>query len=132
MSPDTGDRRTWLAILFSIALPGAGHLYVRAWLRALPWLVLDFALAVWIIAVVPIPTTLSVEAILEASRAIPLQIRIAKISMAVVAALDVYLIVRTDAIDPVGSSGLTCPSCGKDLDDFEDIEFCPWCAERLE
>jgi len=78
------------------------------------------------------PTTLSIDAILEASRAVPMQIRIANLSMTFVAALDVYLIVRTTAVDAVGTDGSACPSCGKDLEEFDDIEFCPWCAERLE
>lgn len=131
MTPDSGRFRTLVAVLLTLLVPGLGHLYVRAYYRAIPWFVLVVAVTAWIATVVPAPETVSVASLVEMSQAIPIEAQIVSTSMTLVAALDVSLIVRME--DPTtGEDATRCPSCGKSLEAFEDLDFCPWCTERLE
>ncbi|MFW6436261.1 MAG: DUF7575 domain-containing protein [Halococcoides sp.] len=131
MTPDSGRFRAWIAVFLTLFFPGLGHLYVRAYYRAVPWIVLDIAVTAWIATTVSLPETLSVEALVEISQSVPMEAQIVSTSMTLVAALDVYLIVRMEQ-GTAGEDATRCPSCGKDIEEFEDLDFCPWCTDRLE
>lgn len=127
-------RRIVVAGVLSLLVPGAGHAYLRAWIRAVAW----FSIAVATAAlVVPEATqgTLqagSLESVIQQSINMPAQVHVAVFVISVLSAIDTtILVVRADRRTATleGEAG-TCPNCGGDLD--KDIAFCPWCSTRLD
>lgn len=124
-------KRAAFAGLLSVVYPGLGHLYLRAWIRAIGW----FGIALFTASmVVPEQTiqsvdTLDMGVILEAARGLP---RDAVLTILFVRALNVadatLLGLRTRRRGE-GEASPTCPECGGELD--EDIDFCPWCTQVL-
>lgn len=131
------QKRPWLAALLALVYPGLGHLYLRAWLRALLWFGLIMSAVVVLVpdlssagAGGPMATA---EAAWDATRALPLRTQALLTGMMVLEAFDAFVLARRtgtaergDDADAVG----TCPNCGRELD--EDLDFCPWCSTRLE
>lgn len=133
-------KRPWLAAVLSLLHPGIGHLYLREWLRAVLWFTLIVTASVALLPAAATPATLSVEAVLAASRAVPTYVAVTMLSLTVFSMLDAYVMATRHnqlADRPTAGSGQAaattprCPSCGHDLDDPE-IGFCPWCAAEFE
>ncbi|MFC7235722.1 DUF7575 domain-containing protein [Halosegnis marinus] len=126
------DRRAWLAAGFSFLQPGLGHLYLRAYRRAVTWFLVWAAVTA---ALVDLPTP---EPTLSGLVAAATQLFAALggldlIPSLVISAVTAFAMVdafrlaearmRTDDDTP------RCPSCGKELDG--DLDFCPWCTADL-
>ncbi|MEF8773901.1 MAG: zinc ribbon domain-containing protein [Halobacteriales archaeon] len=132
----TGARRKrpWLAALLALLYPGLGHLYVRAWLRALLWFGLIMSAVVVLVPDVSAGggPMAAAEAAWDATQALPMRTQALLSGMVILEAFDAFVLARrtrpaeAEETDPAG----TCPNCGRDLD--EDLDFCPWCSTRLE
>lgn len=136
------EKRPWLAALLSILFPGLGHAYLRAWARALLWVVLLTAATVVMIPPSIAPSAFTVEAFMNAYAEIPTSVSLVVFALTVLCAVDAYRLAQehntravTSAANvdiPSGGSDSAvrkCPNCGKELD--EDIDFCPWCTFEL-
>ncbi|MEF8882352.1 MAG: zinc ribbon domain-containing protein [Halapricum sp.] len=127
------QKRPWLAAVLSLLYPGVGHVYLREWFRAMLWFGLVFAASFVLVPDGAVPETLSVSAMLEASRAIPLYNTLALLSLTVFSMIDAYTLAKRRSVEltrPDDTPVRKCPSCGHTLDD-DDLDFCPWCAEPL-
>lgn len=128
MELNHGRRTT--AVFLSILYPGLGHAYVRSWRRALCWYLGGFGLL--LVAspelLAAVFGTQGVEALLEASRQIPVETLVAVvISVRVLGTADVWLLLTRRA----RSDGKAhCESCARESD--PDIDFCPWCLDAAE
>ena len=147
MTPENGtsesEKRPWFAALLSILFPGLGHAYLRAWARALVWVLLLTAATVVMIPPEIAPASFTVEAFMDAYAQIPTYVSLAVFALTVLCALDAYRMAQaqnrrvvtppTDEVDipgpETGGDVGTCPNCGKELD--EDLDFCPWCSFEL-
>lgn len=149
-------RRPWLAALLAVIYPGAGHLYLRAWIRAFAW----FALALLVATVIiPEPVLQAGEeggfsAFYDAFIQLDPQTILPLFIVNALNVLDAYLTARrmndrstgsgllsrtglgNDAqngdevpSDTVVEQGGDCPNCGRELD--AELDFCPWCTTRL-
>jgi len=140
MSRNRGVKRSWftrrslVASILALIYPGLGHLYLRAWLRAIAWFVVALVAAAM---VMPESAYAAYEAngfsgVMEVSRNLPMEAVLSMTVVRVLNALDAYLTgLRSKASETAEESPTnTCPECGKELD--EDIDFCPWCSTRLE
>ncbi len=126
-------RRSLVAAVLALVYPGLGHLYLRAWLRAIAWFVVALIAAAM---VMPESAYAAYEAngfsgLLDASRNLPMEAILSMTVVRVLNALDAYLtgLQQTVTKEPTADAA-TCPECGKELD--EDLDFCPWCTTRLE
>lgn len=149
-------RRPWLAALLAVIYPGAGHLYLRAWIRAFAW----FGLAL-LVATVIIPESVlqageqgGFSAFYDAFIELQPQTILPLFIVNVLNVLDAYLTARRmnssstengllsrtglrndadqadeDPSETVVEPGGDCPNCGRELD--ADLDFCPWCTTRL-
>jgi hypothetical protein len=127
-------RRSLVASILALIYPGLGHVYLRAWLRAIAWFVVALIAAAM---VMPESAYAAYEAngfsgLLEVSQNLPMDVLLSMTVIRVLNALDAYLTglqtVAKEAAEPDAAN--TCPECGKELD--EDLDFCPWCTTRLE
>lgn len=126
-------RRSLIASVLALIYPGLGHVYLRAWLRAVAWfLVALFAAAM----VMPESAYAAYEAngfsgLVEVSRNLPMEALLSMTVVRVLNAMDAYLtgLQRSSTEGAGESEAATCPECGKELD--EDLDFCPWCSARL-
>jgi uncharacterized paraquat-inducible protein A len=132
----TRQKRPWLAVLLAVIYPGLGHVYLRKWGRALLWFVLVVASSTFLIPDGAVPASLSVGALVDAAEAIPVEVSVLVLSLSFMSVLDAYwLATRVNerarpTVDDRGEVQVeNCPNCGKELD--EDLEFCPWCSERI-
>jgi hypothetical protein len=136
-------KRPWLAALLAFLYPGLGHVYLRAWLRALAWFLLAMLTAALVVppSVIQAMETGGWEALLTATESLPPEALVPLFAVRGLNILDAYLLARrsnapqADASGPdagagAGASPETCPNCGRDLD--EDLDFCPWCTYRLD
>lgn len=138
MNDSTSDgghsrKRPWLALLLTVLVPGLGHVYLKLWLRALLWLALYVTATAFVLPDGATPETLSLEAFLAASEAVPLEAALVVLGISVICLLDVYMMTShiNDRVRAVGGeSPGSCPNCGKELD--EDLAFCHWCTTELE
>ncbi len=118
--------------------PGLGHVYLRKWVRALSW----FALALAVAAVVVPPSAYEafqsggLDGLIAASESFGLEVTLSLFVVRLLNVADAYLVAVREAAAsaaervPTGGAQETCPNCGGELDD--DIDFCPWCTERLD
>ncbi|MBS3760452.1 MAG: zinc ribbon domain-containing protein [Halodesulfurarchaeum sp.] len=120
--------------MLALVYPGLGHVYLRAWLRAIAWFVVALIAAAM---VMPESAYAAYEAngfsgLLEVSQNLPMDVLLSMTVIRVLNALDAYLTglqtAAKEAAEPEAAN--TCPECGKELD--EDLDFCPWCTTRLE
>jgi membrane protein implicated in regulation of membrane protease activity len=123
-------------VLLAVLYPGLGHVYLREWGRALLWFVLVIVSSTFLIPDGAVPATLSVDALVGAAGAIPTEVSLLILTLSFVSVLDAYWLARRinerarPTVDEQGNlEAEDCPNCGKELD--TDIEFCPWCSERL-
>ncbi len=135
-SPETRRKRPWLAVLLAIIYPGLGHVYLRKWGRALLWFVVIIASTSFLIPDGAIPESVSLDALTTAAEAMPLEVSLALLILSLLSVLDAYWLAnranemaRSPVADRDGTGTADCPNCGKELD--EDLDFCPWCTERL-
>lgn len=148
-------RRPWLAALLAVLYPGAGHLYLRAWFRALAWFGLAFLVAMLVIpeSVLQAGEQGGFSAFYDAFLAVDPQTILPLFVVNALNVLDAYLTARrmntrrtqggllagglfgsgtaeesgsAEEAQPVGGD---CPNCGRELD--ADLDFCPWCTTRL-
>ena len=128
-------KRPWLAVLLAIVYPGLGHVYLRKWGRALLWFALIVVSTSFLIPESAVPDSLSVEGLLAAAEAMPPEVSLLVLALSFLSVLDAYWLANraNEMADPVDEHGSVqaedCPHCGKELD--EDLDFCPWCTERL-
>jgi len=127
-------RRSLIAAFLALIYPGLGHVYLRAWLRAIAWFLVALIAAALIM---PESAFAAYEAngfagLLEVSRNLPSEAVLSMTVVRVLNAVDAYLTgLRTAKRDDTESAPTnTCPECGKELD--EDLDFCPWCSTRLD
>ena len=127
-------RRPIIAGLLGFLYPGLGHVYLKAWLRAVAW----FGLAV-ITAAMVVPDSAvtafqqnGIDGIIAASREFPIEVTGSLLLIRVLNVIDAYLTgLRQEqaTAGPVTPETPTCPECGGELD--EEIDFCPWCTTEL-
>lgn len=126
----TRPRSPLLAALLSFLQPGLGHLYLRAWFRALLW----FGLwAATVLLVVPTSGGAgTLDALVQTVLAMadqPLEVTLALASVTVFSTLDAYwLCSRRNHYR--ASDEPRCPHCGNEVD--ADLEFCHWCTRPIE
>ena len=129
--------RPWIAAFLAFLYPGLGHLYLRAWLRAVTWFGVAIATVWWLIETGAIPQSTvtamgegGVGAMLAASRSLPLEVVVSLFVVRALNVVDAFLTARQQADDDAAAVAAgTCPECGRELD--EDLDFCPWCTARL-
>ncbi|WP_302080949.1 zinc ribbon domain-containing protein [Salinibaculum rarum] len=126
-----------VAVVLAVLYPGLGHVYLRRWGRALLWFVAIIASVVWLVPPEAVPTTFSIDAILEARAAVPERVALVALVLSALSVLDAYWIAansgtaQADTTSPVGEDGTqTCPNCGKEID--ENLDFCHWCTTEFE
>ncbi len=137
-SSESAGKSPVIAAVLAVLYPGLGHVYLRRWGRALLWFGLIIATIVALVPEAAMPTTLSVDAILEAQAAIPTHVAALALGLSIVSVIDAYWIAAqtgTNGQPQTADSGAetaarSCPNCGKDLD--EDIDFCHWCTTELD
>ena len=126
MSGERG-RRPGVAAAFAVLLPGAGHAYARAWIRALLWGAL-FLTSLWFLAtdgsLAGVP---SVDALTDAYSNAPDLVLFA-LAVWVMNVVDAYL--TTSRLNRYASDKQRCPHCGKELDG--ELAFCHWCSTPLD
>lgn len=129
--PREPRKRPWLAALLAVIYPGLGHLYLREWVRAVLWFGLIISASSLLLPQSAVPSSLTLESVIEATRSIPLRVSLAILSLSILSVLDAYwLAKRAEAAAEVGPEAVTCPNCGKEID--EDLDFCHWCTTRLD
>ncbi|MFB6298983.1 MAG: hypothetical protein ABEH65_01845 [Halobacteriales archaeon] len=127
------QKRPWLAGLLALLYPGLGHLYLRAWLRAIAWFGLAF-LTVSVIIPESVLTAFQnggITAMIEASQSIPFTEILPLFVIRILNVIDAYwlAIQRNRQRTSYVMEANTCPNCGKELD--EELSFCPWCTVEL-
>jgi hypothetical protein len=128
---DHSPKRTWVAVLLTILVPGLGHLYLRLWVRSVLWFALYFTTSSFLLPGKATPESLSIDAFVAASEAVPLQTALLVVSISLFCLLDVYMMSNyINYQHKKEESGVVCPSCGKELD--EDLDFCHWCTTELD
>jgi hypothetical protein len=121
------QRRPAVAAAFALVVPGAGHAYARAWIRALLWSAL-FVTSLWflvsdgLLAGVP-----SLDVLADAYSDTPDLVLFA-LAVWVMNVVDAYL--TTSRRNRRVSDGQSCPHCGKRIDG--DLDFCHWCTTPLD
>ncbi|WP_232502976.1 zinc ribbon domain-containing protein [Halodesulfurarchaeum formicicum] len=128
-------RRSLVAAILAMVYPGLGHVYLRAWFRAIAW----FGVAL-IAAAMVLPEsaytafeTNGFSGLVEVSRTLPTEAVLSMLVVRVLNAVDAYLTglqQATKAAQAESPDANTCPECGKELD--PELDFCPWCTTRLE
>lgn len=128
-------RRPLVAGLLGFLYPGLGHLYLRAWVRAIAW----FALALVTAAMVVPESAIAafqqqgIEGLIAASQDFTLEVTGSLLVVRVLNVVDAYLTglrqERATVESAAETAAATCPNCGGELD--EDIDFCPWCTVEL-
>lgn len=126
---------TWLRALaaagLSVLMPGAGHVLIRDWIRALVFG------SVFVTAVAILLPTDQIAAASSVSDGMTLaNNKTGTISQFVLSFIVLFATidsaVRAMGFAPTANAtdGPSCPACGKDLD--EELAFCHWCTTRLE
>lgn len=131
--PDTIRlRRPWLAAVLAVVVPGLGHIYARAWQRALLWFAL-FLTAVWFLVPDEVQSeATSFGAFSEIYGAAP-DIALFLLAISAMNVIDAYLTTTRknhQSRQQVGDAAQSCPHCGKELD--ADLTFCHWCTTELD
>lgn len=126
-----------MAAALALLYPGLGHVYLRAWLRALSW----FGLAVVTLSVFILPEMSTSPsggfgAFYQEFTTLPAETLFPLFIVNAFNVVDAYLLGRRRSADGKqdrsadDGEAASCPNCGRDLD--EDLDFCPWCTTRLD
>ncbi|EMA50575.1 zinc ribbon domain-containing protein [Halococcus thailandensis] len=134
MNGHRSGKRPLLAAALALLYPGLGHLYLREWLRALTWFGLTFATVAIALPASAIPENgagFSLDAVMQASEALPMEAEIAIFVLFVLNTVDAYRIARGSRTEQstAADGKQRCPNCGRETD--ADLEFCQWCTEPL-
>jgi hypothetical protein len=133
MNGHRSGKRPWLAAVLALFYPGLGHLYLREWLRALAWFGLTFATVALALPSSAIPDGgFSLDAVMDASRALPAEALIAVFILRVLNTVDAYRLARETRTEETADTDgeYRCPNCGRETD--ADLDFCQWCTEPLD
>ncbi|ERH10148.1 MAG: hypothetical protein J07HX64_01918 [halophilic archaeon J07HX64] len=121
------QRRPVIAAAFALVVPGAGHAYARAWIRALLWAAL-FVTSLWFLTPGGLLAGLpSVDVLADAYSDTPDLVLFA-LAVWVMNVVDAYL--TTSRRNRRASTEQSCPHCGRELD--SDLEFCHWCTTPID
>lgn len=128
-------KRAFLAGLLALLYPGLGHIYLRAWKRAIGWFLLAIATVALVVPtevierVDPLDSPFAIsETIAAAASAGELTALLVVVGFSVA---DAYLLARRrQPASQSTESAQRCPSCRKELEG--DLDFCPWCATELD
>ena len=127
------QRRSIIASILAFIYPGLGHLYLRAWLRAIAWFGLALVTAILVLpdSAVAAFESGGLEGFMAASQNFPLEVTLSLMVVRVLNVIDAYLTgLRTQRpTEPEEPTASQCPECGRELD--EELDFCPWCTTRL-
>ena len=129
---ETGRKRPLYAVILAFIFPGLGHFYLRSWLRGLLWLGLMFLLTGVLVvsgAIQPVGD-LTMEALSASYQSRPIEVTIASVAITTLNVVDAYWVATNDTEKESVDTGVSCPNCGKELDD--DIDFCHWCTTQLD
>ncbi|NUB90951.1 zinc ribbon domain-containing protein [Haloterrigena sp. SYSU A558-1] len=126
---------TWLRAVvaagLSMVFPGAGHVVIRDWLRALLFAGLYFVTFWLFFPVDQIATAESFAEAMTITSEVDMLSQLTLLFVNLIAAFDAIIRALEFSPNAAGDDGgATCPECGKELD--EDLEFCHWCTARLE
>lgn len=126
------SRRSIIAALLALLYPGLGHVYLRAWLRAIAWFVVALVAAG---LVMPESMFVAYESegltgVLEASRNLPSEAILSLLIVRGLNAIDAYLTGLEVSAEPTEAGTRRCPSCGREVD--SELDFCQWCATELD
>jgi hypothetical protein len=127
-------RRAAVAAFLALFAPGLGHIYLRAWIRAIAWFVLATVAVSFVLPESAFAGVGSggIGGMTEAITSLPSRVFLVSLTVRAASGLDAGLMVlRTptaNVTEPEESGG--CPQCGKEIDD--EIDFCPWCTTQLE
>lgn len=119
--------------MLSFLQPGLGHLYLRAWVRAVLWFALWFGtLTVAVPSAGPGGMFALVERTLGALDSLPSEAVLGLASVTLFSTLDAYwLAARAQSRARDADEGVaTCPHCGREVD--ADLDFCHWCSEPID
>lgn len=132
-------KRPWLAAVLALLYPGLGHVYLRAWIRAITWFGLALLTAALVVpeSLVQAFETGGFEGLFAASSTLPLDVVVPLFVVRLLNAVDAFLFARhatprgNARTDRGGEEAVDrCPNCGGELD--SDLEFCPWCTVELD
>ena len=123
---DETERRPLVAAVLAVPVPGLGHAYARAWVRALLWVGL-FGTSLWFLFPGEFGGSLSLETLEEVYSADP-DLLLFVAAVWVMNVVDAYL--TTSRLNRRVQQEQSCPHCGKELDG--DLEFCHWCTTPLD
>jgi hypothetical protein len=130
-SGDRSGKRPWLAAVLAVLYPGLGHVYLRLWGRAVGWFLAIIAAGLALVPDDAVPESISPETVLEASRALPLEVSLAILGISVLSVADAYWMAsRLNDQRATGEDVSKCPECGREVDD--ELEFCKWCTAQLD
>lgn len=121
-------KRPWLAAVLGAVLTGAGHLYLRRWLRALGWILLATLTADLF---VPSGTLAALESfVLTGTGTPPDFAALAPLLMvSFLSVVDAYFMAVLANRQAAIEAQTRCPSCHREVD--EELAFCQWCSEPL-
>jgi hypothetical protein len=125
------QKRPWLAALLAFLQPGLGHLYLRAWVRALLWFVL-WVTTVSLVAPLPAEASGFVSAISTTMASLDnlsFEASIALFSVTMFSMLDAYWLAARTNTAPA-ETGPRCPNCGKEVE--AELGFCHWCTHEFD
>lgn len=124
--------RAFVAAVLATIYPGLGHIYLRAWFRALAW----FGLTMLTVALVVPDSVVStfeaggLSALAEASRSLPTEALVALLSVRILNVVDAAWLGMRPRSPSQAAEGPTCPNCGRELD--AELDFCHWCTTPLD
>lgn len=122
--------RALVAAALSLVLPGAGHAYLRDWLRAALFAGFFLAALALFVPLEVLTEAASLSGVLDGLRAeTSVMDRFLVAFVVFFCAVDAGLRGFSGPLRDVTGDGPTCPECGKELD--PDLEFCHWCTHRV-
>lgn len=124
---DSSEKHPWIAAALAVLVPGLGHAYARAWLRAALWLALFLASIQFLVPDEVLANALSVDAFSDIYTDVP-DVALFLVAIVVMNVIDAYL--TTSRMNQQSRPEESCPHCGKELDG--DLEFCHWCTTRID
>jgi hypothetical protein len=127
-------KRPWFAALCALIYPGAGHLYLREWLRAFLWFAFAFLTAYLFIppGVVQAVETSGWSGYVQSSQNLPWEQSLPVLFVSLCNILDAYwsAVRNNRAVQAATDGTIRCPHCGRKVDD--ELDFCQWCTSPLE
>lgn len=124
MGDDTGEkggRRPLGAAALGAVVPGLGHVYAGARVRALLWMTLVLT-SLWVLGVDGFSTVSPADLYSDSPNLLALTAAVWLMNV-----VDAY--VTAGRANRHRQEGPRCPNCGKELD--SDLEFCHWCTTSL-